>query len=177
MYTLLIFTQVLGESLHITSEYLASKAKVESARSHASSVEAENSKLRKELIATMNDANQAKEKLRTLTDELRVERELTKEKDEQIVTARERAKGLVAMAVEGFQQTKEYNNVLFSWYFKGFELLRRYFIKHPSGVDLEKLDLKEVDKEMVADEAARSSAAETDAPENALKSGGAAADA
>ena len=67
-----IFTQVLGESLHITSEYLASKAKVEFARSHASSVEAENSKLRKELIAAMDDANQAKEKLRTLTNELRV---------------------------------------------------------------------------------------------------------
>ena len=102
---------------------------------------------------------------------------MTKEKDEQIVAAKERAKGLVAMAVEGFQQTKEYNSVLFSWYFKGFELLRRYFIKHPSGVDLEKLDLEEVDKQMVADEAARSSTTETDTPENAPKSGGAVADA
>ena len=65
-------------------------------------MEAENSKLRKELIAAMDDANQAKEKLRTLTDELRVERELTKEKDEQIAAVRERVKGLVAKAVEGF---------------------------------------------------------------------------
>ena len=72
MCTLFIFTQVLGESLHITSEYLTSKVKVESAQSHASSVEAENSKLRKELIAAMDDANQAKEKLRTLTNELMV---------------------------------------------------------------------------------------------------------
>ena len=125
----------------------------------------------------MDNANLAKEKLRTLTDELRVEGELTKEKDEQIATARERAKGLTAKAVEGFQQTDEYNTVLFSWYFKGFELLRRYFIKHPSRVDLEKLDLKEVDKEMAVDEAAQSSAAEIDAPENAPESGDAAADA
>ena len=51
-------------------------------------------KLKKEFIATMNDANLAKEKLRTLTEELRVERELTKEKDEQLAAARERAKGL-----------------------------------------------------------------------------------
>ena len=65
-------------------------------------MEAENSKLRKELIAAMDDANQAKEKLRTLADELRVERELTKEKDEQIAAVRERVKGLVAKAVEGF---------------------------------------------------------------------------
>ena len=102
MCTLFIFIQVLGESHYITLEYLASEAKVESARSHASSLEAENSKLRKELIAAMDDANQAKEKLRTLTDELRVEWELTKEKDEQIAAARERAKGFAAKAVEGF---------------------------------------------------------------------------
>ena len=93
---------MLGESHYITLEYLASEAKVESARSHASSLEAENSKLRKELIAAMDDANQAKEKLRTLTDELRVEWELTKEKDKQIAAARERAKGFAAKAVEGF---------------------------------------------------------------------------
>ena len=98
-----IFIQVLGESLHITSEYLASEAKVESARSHALSLEAENSKLKKKLVAAMNDANLAKEKLRTLTDELRVEWELTKEKDELLATAKERAKGLTAKAVEGFQ--------------------------------------------------------------------------
>ena len=117
-------------------------------------MEAENSKLKKELIVVMNDANLVKEKLNTLTKELRVEREFTKEKDKQLVAAREKIKGIAAKAVEGFQQTEEYNTILFSWYFMGFELLRRYFIKHPSGVDLEKLDLEEVDKEMAADEAA-----------------------
>ena len=44
-------------------------------------------------------------------------------------------------------------------------------------MDLEKFDLEEVDKEMAANEAAQSFAAETDDPENALESGGAAADA
>ena len=67
--------------------------------------------------------------------------------------------------------------MLFSWYFKGFELLKRYFIKHPSGVDLEKLDFEEVDKEMAVDEAAQSSAIETDAPENAPASDDVAVDA
>ena len=43
--------------------------------------------------------------------------------------------------------------MLFSWYFKGFELLRRYLVKHPIGVDMENLDLKEVDKEMATNEA------------------------
>ena len=58
--------------------------------------------------------------------------------------------------------TDEYNSVLFSWYFKGFELLRRYLVKHPSGVDMGKLDLEEVDQEMAANEA-NHSAIETDA--------------
>ena len=134
-------------------------------------------KLKKKLITAMNDANLAKEKLKTLTKELRVERELIKEKDEQLATAKERIKGIAAKVVEGFQQTEEYNTVLFSWYFKGLELLKRYFLKHPSGVDLEKLVLEEVDKEMAINEATQSSAIEIDAPENAPDTDGAATDA
>ena len=70
--------------------------------------------------------------------------------------------------------------MLFSWYYKGFELLRRYFVKHPTGMDLEDLDLEEVDKEMAANEASQSTAPKGDAPENALPppaSGDAVADA
>ena len=63
----------MGESLHLTSKYLSSEAKVESARSHMTTLEVENSKLKKELIAAMNDAKLAKEKLKTLTKELRVD--------------------------------------------------------------------------------------------------------
>ena len=122
---------MLGESLHLTSEYLAQEAKVEFAQTHVITLEAKNLKLKKELIFAMNEANLAKEKVKTLTDELRTERQLTLEKDEQLATAREKIKGTIAKVVEGFQQTKEYNIVLFSWYFKGFELLWRYFIKHP----------------------------------------------
>ena len=57
--------------------------------------------------------------------------------------------------------------MLFSWYYKGFELLWRYLIKHSSSVDFENLDLEEVDKEMAVDEASLSSTPEDDAPENA----------
>ena len=64
---------MFGESLHLTLGYLALEAKVESARSHVTTLKAENSKLKKELIVAMNDANLAKEKLKTLTEELRVE--------------------------------------------------------------------------------------------------------
>lgn len=75
---------------------------------------------------------------------------------------------IVARSVEAFQTIDEYNTVLFSWYFKGFELLRRYLAKHPTRVDMESLDLEEVDKEMAIDEASQSSVPEGDVPENAL---------
>ena len=97
---------MLGESLHLTSKYLASEAKIESARSHMTTLEVENSKLKKELIAAMNDAKLAKEKLKTLTKELRVDRELTKEKDEQLAAAKERTKGIAAKAIEGLSPRK-----------------------------------------------------------------------
>ena len=58
------FFQVLGESLYITSEYLAQEAKVESAQTHVITLEEKNLKLKKELISTLNEANLAKERSR-----------------------------------------------------------------------------------------------------------------
>ena len=57
--------------------------------------------------------------------------------------------------------------MLFSWYFKGFELLMRYLVKHPTGVDLENLDLEEVDKEMAIDKAIQSLVLEGGVSKNA----------
>ena len=101
----------------------------------------------------MDEANAFKEKAKTLSDDLSAEQQLTLEKDEQLLAAKEKLKTIAAKAVEAFQQTDEYNIVLFIWYFKGFELLRTYLVKHLTGVDLENLDMEEVDKEMAADEA------------------------
>ena len=135
--------------------------------SRMEALEAESSTLKQNLINSMGEATILKEKVKTLSDELRGERQLTLEKDEQLLGAKEKLKTIAARSVEAFQTTNEYNTVLFNWYFKGFELLRRYLIKHPSGVDLEKLDLDKIDQEMAADEAVQCSATETDAPESA----------
>ena len=134
-------------------------------------LEVENSKLKRGLIVAMDEANAIKEKAKTLSDDLKAEWQLTLEKDEQLLAAKEKLKTIAAKAVEAFQQTDKYNIVLFSWYFKGFELLRRYFVKHPTGVDLENLDLEEVDKEMAADEASQSLALEGDAFKSAPTGG------
>ena len=52
--------------------------------------------------------------------------------------------------------------MLFSWYYKGFELLRCFLVKHPTSVDLEELDLEAMDKEMAAEKAAEASQAVQD---------------
>ena len=145
--------------IHITSEYLGHEAKAVSTGSKVEVLEAENAKLKRDLISAMDKANTAKEKTKALADDLEVEKQLTVEKDKQLQAKSQKVKAVAANAVQAFQQTEEYNTVLFSQYYKGFELLRRYFVKHPFGVDLENLDFKVVDKEMEIDVASQATAA------------------
>lgn len=82
-----------------------------------------------------------------------------KQRDEQLATGNQKMKSIVAKAVHAFQLTEEYNAILFGWYFKGFELLRRYLVKHSLETDLEDLDFEAIDKdppmlEIETDEAA-----------------------
>ena len=74
---LIISFQVLGESLHITSEYFTQEAKVASLTSRMEALEKENSELKKNLIVSMDKTTSLKEKVKTLDDDLRVERKLT----------------------------------------------------------------------------------------------------
>ena len=104
--------------------------------SRMEALEGENSILKKKLIESMHKVNTLKESSKTLADNLQAKRQLTLEKDEQLLVAKEKLKTIAARSIEGFQQTDEYSTILFSWYFKGFELLRHYLVKHPTGVDL-----------------------------------------
>ena len=104
--------------------------------SRMEALEKENYTLKKKLIDSMDEANTLKENAKTLSDDLKTERQLTLEKDDQLLAAKEKLKTIAAWSVEAFQQTDECNTVLFSWYFKGFELLMRYLVKHPTGVNL-----------------------------------------
>ena len=125
--------QVLGESLHITSECLTQEAKVASLASRMEALEKENSTLKKNLIESMDEATALKENVKASNADLRVECQLNLEKDDQLQVAKEKFKTIAARSVEAFQQIEEYSTVLFSWYFKAFELLRRYLIKHPDS--------------------------------------------
>ena len=83
--------------------------------SRMEALEVENSKLKKDLIFAMDEANISKEKAKTLSDDLKAQRQLTLEKDEQLLAAKKKLKTIAAKAVEVTQQTNEYNIVLFSW--------------------------------------------------------------
>lgn len=156
----------------ITSQYLASKEKAVIATSKVEALEVEASSLRKDLIATINDKNSFKEKIKALTKELEAKKQLVKQNDKLLATASQKMKNVVAKAVYAFQTTEEYNAILFGWYFKGFELLRRYLVKHGPSVDMEELDFEAVDKEIKVDVSAQASQVATitgDNPQDSKK--------
>ena len=62
---------MLGESLHITSEYLTQEAKVTSLTSKMEAMEAKTSILKHKLIESMGEATTLKEKMKDLNDDLR----------------------------------------------------------------------------------------------------------
>ena len=58
--------------------------------------------MKKDLIVAMDEANTVNEKAKVLGDDLRVERQLTLEKDEQLQAAKEKIKTVAAKAIEAF---------------------------------------------------------------------------
>ena len=141
--------------MHLTTQFLANEEKAVMATSKVEALKAEASGLRRDLIAAMDAHNTSKEQVKVLTEKLEAEKLLTKQKDELLATANQRMKAAMAKAVLAFQTTEEYNTILFQWYFKGFELLRRYLLKHEPRTNLENLDFEAVDKEIEADEVAQ----------------------
>ena len=143
--------------MHITTQYLVNEEKAVVANSKVEALKTAASGLRNDLGAAMDALNASKEKTKALIEQLESEKQMVKQKDDLLVSAGQWMKIAVAKAVIAFQTTKKYNTILFQWYFKGFELLRKYKIKHGSGVDLENLNFEAVDKEMEEDEAAQAS--------------------
>ena len=70
--------------------------------SRMEALEGENSTLKKKLIESMHEVNALKESSKTLADDLQAERQLTLEKDEQLLVAKEMLKTIVARSIEGF---------------------------------------------------------------------------
>ena len=82
--------QVLGETIHITLEYLVNEEKAIVANSKVEALKAKGSCLRKDLITAMDDSNASKERLLVL------------QKDQQLVAANQKVKSITAKAVQVF---------------------------------------------------------------------------
>ena len=105
--------KVLGETMHITTQYLANKEKAVVANSKVEALETEASSLRNDLGAAMDALNTSKEQANVLTEQLEFEKQLVKQKDDLLASVALRMKIAVAKAVTAFQTTEEYNTILF----------------------------------------------------------------
>ena len=104
---------MLGETMHITTQYLANEEKAVLANSKVEALESEASGLRKDLITTMDSLNASKKQVQALTEQLDAEKQSVKQKDKLLAAAAQKMKVAVAKAVTAFQTTNEYNTILF----------------------------------------------------------------
>nr|POF10876.1 hypothetical protein CFP56_15998 [Quercus suber] len=137
--------QVLGESLRLMTDYLNSEEKVVVANSKVDSIEAESSKLRKDLIEAMDQSTKAKEKMKDL-----IEKKLVVQKNEEVQVALLRTDEECEKVVASFLESNRFSDMQFEQYFNGFKLLRRWMMKHHSHVaNFANLDFKAIDTDIL----------------------------
>ena len=101
-YYVIFGCQVLGKTMHITSQCLANEEKAVVATSKVEALEAEASGLRKDLITVMDANNTSKEKFQAFSEQLNAEKLLAKQKDEQLAAANLKMKSAIAKAIHAF---------------------------------------------------------------------------
>nr|POF21703.1 hypothetical protein CFP56_26365 [Quercus suber] len=158
--------KLVQESLCITTDYLNVEERVVVATSKVESVEVECSQLKKNLIAVMNERNEANKKITKLTEALRVEKALVVQKDEEIQAALLKTDEERDKVIQKFKQLEEFSDLQFMQYFKGFELLCQWTMKHHSlAIDFSSLDFEKIDTEVLEDKAKEQKGAEFGAME------------
>nr|POF00731.1 hypothetical protein CFP56_74179 [Quercus suber] len=136
------------------------------ASSKAESVEVERSQLKKDLIPVMNERNEANQKVKELTESLSVEKALVIQKDKEIQAALLKTDEERENVIQKFKQSEEFSDLQFLQYFKVFELLCCWTMKHHSwAVDFSNLDFEKIDTEVLQDEAKELEEAESRVPE------------
>ena len=93
---------MLGKAIHISSKYLSQKEKVVVVGSKVEALEDNVVNLKKDLIATVDEAKLAKEKAKALANKLKVEKQLTVQKDKQLQAANQKVKSVATKAVQAF---------------------------------------------------------------------------
>ena len=142
---------MLGKSLYISGKYLDYDKKLVETQSRAASLSTEIESLMIEIFALADKAKKDKDRLKTLENNIDTEKEFSKLKDKQIDEALMKVEKAGFEAVEKFKASDEFLNKLCDYYMDGFELFRKYMVKHHPEIDFSQLDMEEVEKEVLAD--------------------------
>ena len=93
------------------TDYLNNKEKVVVANSKVNSIDAESSKLRKDLIKAMDQLTKAKEKVKELKEALKVEEKLVIQKDEEVQVALLRTDEECEKVITKFLESNHFSNI------------------------------------------------------------------
>lgn len=124
------------------TDYLTIEEKLVMANSQAEATKAESSKLRKDLIEAMGEANNAKTKLKEVFDEQRTGKMLVIQKDEEIQSAMLKLNSEHEKVVAEFLSSKDLLN--YHW-----------IMNHHIEFDYSNIEFEAINKEIMADEAAK----------------------
>ena len=109
------------------------------------------------MIEAMDQASEAKANLKEVSNQLKIEKMLIIKKDEEIQSAMLKIGDEHEKVVVDFQALESFGIIIFGKFFKGFELLRQWTMKHHLAVvDYSDLDFEAIDKEMMANERVKS---------------------
>ena len=92
-------------------DYLSTEEKVLVTNSKLEFVEAESSKLRKDLVAAMDEMNKAKEKIKELKEAVRVEKMLVIQKDGKIQAALLKTNAKREKVIQQFTQSEQFSDL------------------------------------------------------------------
>ena len=92
-------------------DYLSTEEKVLVTNSKLEFVEAERSKLRKDLVAAMDEMNKAKEKIKELKEAVRVEKMLVIQKDGKIQAALLKTNAKREKVIQQFTQSEQFSDL------------------------------------------------------------------
>ena len=124
------------------------------ANSKIDSIEAESSRLRKDLIEAMDQSTKAKEKVKELKEALKIEKNLIIQKDEEVQAALLRTDEECEKVIAKFLESDRFSDMQFEQYFKGFELLHCWVMKHYSLVaDFANLDFEAINTKILTNKA------------------------
>ena len=121
------------------------------AQSRIASLSIENELLTIQVSALTDEVKKGKDSLKTLEENIDIEKASSKLKDKQIDEALMKVNKVGFEVVEKFKASDEFLDKLCDYYVDGFDLFHKYLAKHHLEMDLSQLDTEDVGKEVLED--------------------------